>query len=276
MRVASALPVLVAGVTAQGVKGPYEQCGGQGYADAACQNGWQCTTYNPWYAQCVPAATSTPAGGIATSATTTTRPTTTSASSSSPTTTLVTIITTAPTTTTGRRTTTTGLIVDSSLWPTPTALQSGWYWIRAVAEPNFHSYLQPQATAAPSLSTNAPAIIASAKNAAQYNVASGQLIQNRFGNGPNLYLHVENPTDKTQRTLKTWFETTPNTYGAFAFQGDTLVWSVADINRPNTAAWLVCGTGKELFVNTGAYLYNTPAGCSDHTIHSYGGSLADV
>lgn len=45
MRVASALPVFVAGATAQGVKGPYEQCGGQGFADAACQNGWQCTTY---------------------------------------------------------------------------------------------------------------------------------------------------------------------------------------------------------------------------------------
>ncbi|KAK0647085.1 hypothetical protein B0T16DRAFT_414669 [Cercophora newfieldiana] len=88
-------------------------------------------------------------------------------------------------------------------------------------------------------------------------------------------MHVENPVDKTQRKLRTWFAPEQNTYGTFAFQGDTLTWSVAEINRPNTAAWLVCN-GDELFVNTGAFLYQTPEGCWDHTIHSYGGSIADV
>ncbi|KAK3994179.1 hypothetical protein QBC44DRAFT_392531 [Cladorrhinum sp. PSN332] len=266
MRVTSALPVFVAGATAQAVKGPYEQCGGQGYQSGVCQNGWECTTYNPWYAQCVPAATSAPVGGIATStsavATTThatTRPTT--SSSSKTTTTLVTVTTTAAPTTTQ----------PTGSNPTPTTLQSGWYWIRAVASPNYRSYLQPQPTASPT-----SAIIASYKNAGQFNVVSGQLIQNKFNNGPNTYLHVENPADKTQRKLKTWFEATPNTFGSFGFQGDTLVWSVAGINRPNNAAWLVCGDEKELFVNTGAFLYDTPAGCFDHTIHSYGGSQADV
>jgi hypothetical protein len=82
-------------------------------------------------------------------------------------------------------------------------------------------------------------------------------------------MSVENPTDKTQRTLRTWFDTTKNTYGTFAFQGDTLTWSVADISRPNTAAWLVCGDGKQLYVNTGAYLYNTPAGCADQTVSAF-------
>lgn len=65
------------------------------------------------------------------------------------------------------------------------------------------------------------------------------------------------------------FEAAKNAYGVFAFQGDTLVWSAADIARPNLAAWLVC-EGREVFVNTGAFLYDTPAGCFDHTIHSYG------
>jgi hypothetical protein len=78
-------------------------------------------------------------------------------------------------------------------------------------------------------------------------------------------MHVENPTDKTQRKLKTWFSAERNTYGTFAFQGDTLVWSVEEIKRPNTAAWLVC-KGDELFVNTGAFLYQTPEGCFDHTV----------
>ncbi|KAK1773036.1 60s ribosomal protein mitochondrial precursor protein, partial [Copromyces sp. CBS 386.78] len=77
------------------------------------------------------------------------------------------------------------------------------------------------------------------------------------------------------RKLKTWFSTTKNAYGTFKFQGDTLTWSVADINRPNEAAWLVC-TGQEVFINTGAYLYQTPTGCADQTIHSYGGSTADL
>ncbi|KAK4227816.1 hypothetical protein QBC38DRAFT_184042 [Podospora fimiseda] len=255
MRVSSALPVFVAGATAQVVKGPYEQCGGQGVPDAACQNGWQCTTYNPYYAQCIPGPTSAPAPGTNSipSIITTTRST------------LVTI-TTAPTITSPPTTT-----QAPGSNPTPTTLQSGWYWIRAVASPNYRSYLQPQPTASPQ-----SAIIASYRNAGQFNVVSGQLIQNKFGNGANTYLHIENPTDKTQRKLKTWFETTPNTYGTFGFQGDTLVWSVEDIKRPNTAAWLVCGEGKELFVNTGAFLYDTPAGCFDHTIHSYGGSQADV
>jgi hypothetical protein len=72
-----------------------------------------------------------------------------------------------------------------------------------------------------------------------------------------------------------WFEEEPNAWGAFAFQGDTVTWSVAEINRPNTAAWLVCEE-QQLFINTGAYGYQTPAGCADQTIHSYGGSTPDV
>jgi len=99
---------------------------------------------------------------------------------------------------------------------------------------------------------------------------------NRSANGNNesWYMHVENPSDKTQRKLRTWFEIGgdgnsdggKNGYGAFGFQGDTLTWSVGEIRRPNEAAWLVCGGEGELFVNTGAFLYDTPEGCWDHTV----------
>lgn len=153
--------------------------------------------------------------------------------------------------------------------PTPTSLQQGWYWIRAVASPNFHSYLAAAPTASPTMSPSAILASPSLGISGQFNIISGQLVLNKFGNGDNWYMHVENPADKTQRKLRTWFEQgKPATYGAFAFQGDTLTWSVEDIKRPNTAAWLVCGEGKELFVNTGAYLYQTPEGCFDHTVSS--------
>jgi hypothetical protein len=152
----------------------------------------------------------------------------------------------------------------------PTTLVSGYYWIRAVESPNFHSYLQAKPTNAPS-----PAYMESYLTAGQFNIISGQLVHYRGEGVAPLYMNVENPTDKTQRKLQTWFAETKNNYGTFAFQGDTVTWSVADISRPNTAAWLVC-ENQGLFVNTGAYLYNTPAGCADETIHSYGGSVANL
>ncbi|KAK4173747.1 hypothetical protein QBC36DRAFT_219953 [Triangularia setosa] len=266
MRVVSFVLLLTAGVAAQTIRGPYEQCGGTGRPNDSCSAGWQCTTYNPYYAQCVPAATSTSAVS----------PTPVSSSSriitsSSRVITTLTTITTAPSVTTP----TTGGSGPGPVVtvPTPTTLQSGWYWIRAVATPNYRSYLQPQPTSTP---VPRAAVLANSNTAAQFQLASGQLIQNNFANSPNLYLNVENPADKTQRRLKTWFDTTPNAYGTFGWQGDTLIWTVSDINRPNSAAWLVCGDNKEVFINTGAFLWDTPAGCFDHTIHSYNGAQADV
>ncbi|KAJ5006368.1 hypothetical protein K4K57_011222 [Colletotrichum sp. SAR 10_99] len=150
----------------------------------------------------------------------------------------------------------------------PTTLVSGWYWIRAVASPNYHSYLQAKPTGTPS-----KAYLDSPSTAGQFKIEDGQLVH--LTGSSSLYLNVENPADKTQRKLETWFATTKNTYGTFAFQGDTLTWSTPDVNRPNLAAWLVC-ENQEVFINTGAYLYQTPAGCYDQTIHSYGGSTADL
>ncbi|KAJ0344749.1 hypothetical protein COL154_007388 [Colletotrichum chrysophilum] len=130
------------------------------------------------------------------------------------------------------------------------------------------TYLQAKPTGTPS-----KAYLDSPSTAGQFKIEDGQLVH--LTGSSSLYLNVENPADKTQRKLETWFATTKNTYGTFAFQGDTLTWSTPDINRPNLAAWLVC-ENQEVFINTGAYLYQTPAGCYDQTIHSYGGSTADL
>ncbi|BCS25446.1 uncharacterized protein APUU_50157S [Aspergillus puulaauensis] len=152
--------------------------------------------------------------------------------------------------------------------PLPT-LSPGWFFIRAVEEPNYHSYLQSAPTATPGL-----AVLDANTGAGQFNIISGQLVYHLSGNG-SLYMNVENPSDKTQRKLTTSFNATENAYGEFAFQGDTVTWSVEDIDRPNTGAWLVC-EDQQLFINTGSYGYETPEGCADETIHSYGGSTPDV
>ncbi|KAI1647875.1 uncharacterized protein F4817DRAFT_94954 [Daldinia loculata] len=152
-----------------------------------------------------------------------------------------------------------------------TTLQSGWYWVRAVASPNFHKYLQTKPGNAPGT-----AILESYKTAGQYNVKDGQLVANTGEGGAPLYLHVEKPADLANppRTLATSFNTTENTFGTFVFQGDALAWSVPDINRQNLAAWLVC-KDQALFINTGAYGYQTPSGCSDQTIHYYNDAHAN-
>ncbi|KAI1845513.1 hypothetical protein JX266_008371 [Neoarthrinium moseri] len=182
---------------------------------------------------------------------------------------------TSTTISSGASTTATGQTTSASASATtpPKTLVSGHYWIRAVESPNFHSYLQAAPTATPSPGPG-DAYLRSATNAGQFNIVDGQLVY--YTGSSTLYMGVENPANKTQRTLETRFDTTQNDYGTFAFQGDTVTWTVADISRPNTAAWLVCGDEGKLYINTGAYAYNTPAGCADETIHSYGGSTADI
>lgn len=144
--------------------------------------------------------------------------------------------------------------------PTPTTLQQGAYWIRAVVQPNYHKYLQTKPANLPG-----PALIESYTTAGQFNIIDGQLV-NKVSS-PALYMWVEEPADKANppRTLATWFNATKNPFGTFAWQGDTLTWSVPSVKRQNVAAWLVC-KGQALFVNTGAYGYQTPAGCADQTV----------
>ncbi len=142
----------------------------------------------------------------------------------------------------------------------PKALQSGALWIRAVAAPNYHKYLQTKPANEPGT-----AILDSYTTAGQFNIDGGQLI-NKVANPP-LYLWVEEPADKASppRTLATWFNTTKNPFGTFVFNGDAVTWSVPSVKRQNLAAWLVCAK-QALFINTGAYSYQTPAGCSDQTV----------
>ncbi|KAK3386258.1 hypothetical protein B0T20DRAFT_366146 [Sordaria brevicollis] len=286
MRVLASIPILAAVASAQG--SAWSQCGGMGWAGpTSCVSGYVCTKLNDYYSQCVPGTTTyvpgcspaplwkrDPQGRPIVQPRATCPGLTTSTSSSSA----------APVTTTLRTSTvptSIGTTYDNSPGvpsatavpsnPNPTVLEPGWYWIRAVAAPNFHKYLQGGSSSA--TSSNQTALLESHTTAGQFSIIDGQLV---FNTKPSqLYLNVENPADKTQRKLKTWFSTTKNAYGTFKFQGDTLTWTVADIKRPNEAAWLVC-TGQEVFINTGAYLYQTPAGCADQTIHYYSGSTADL
>ncbi|KAI0021194.1 hypothetical protein F4780DRAFT_305205 [Xylariomycetidae sp. FL0641] len=262
-----AVPIgLWAGVAAA-QQSAWGQCGGVGWTgETTCVDGYTCNELNDYYYQCVQGtATSTKAP--------TTAPSTTKVSSS----TSATIPKTSPTTTAAPTTLTTSVTPttsagggDSSSYPT--TLESGWYWIRAVESPNYHSYLQ----AAPS---PGPAYLRSpaAHAAGQFNVVDGQLAYRNPG-GEALYLGVDESAAGAadNRTLAARFATGKNGYGAFAFEGDALTWRAAGLERPNTAAWYVCGDEGQLYVNTGAYAYDTPEGCVDETIHYYGGSTADV
>jgi len=144
--------------------------------------------------------------------------------------------------------------------PSPTILQPGALWIRAVTPPNYHKYLQTKPPNVPG-----KAILDSHTTAGQFKLEDGQLI-NAVSTVP-LYLWVEEPVDKANppRKLATWFNMTRNPFGTFGWQGDTLVWSHSSVNRQNLAAWLVC-ENQELFVNTGAYGWQTPSGCADQTV----------
>ncbi|KAK3348633.1 hypothetical protein B0T25DRAFT_608761 [Lasiosphaeria hispida] len=153
--------------------------------------------------------------------------------------------------------------------PTPTTLTSGNLWIRAVAAPNFHKYLQTKPANVPGT-----AILDSHTTAGQFAIDGGQLVNK--ASTPPLYLWVEEPADKNSppRTLATWFNATKNPFGTFAFQGDALTWSVPSVKRQNVGAWLVCAK-QALFINTGAYSYQTPSGCADQTIHFYNDKTAN-
>lgn len=262
----SASSFLAALLLVQGTAGQsqaYQQCGGINWTGATtCVSGYTCRVLNDWYYQCVPGSNPPPASITPTSTapitTRTTLSTATQASSTGA----------QPPPTTTRTTIATG--GNPNLPPMPSTLLPSHYYIRAVATPNYRSYLQAQPTRTPG-----KAYLEDHLGAGQFRLEAGQLVHN-IGEGLEpLYLNVERPADLTQRKLTTTFKTTKNVFGTFNFQGDTLTWSTSEIKRPNEAAWLVC-ENQELFINTGAFLYQTPAGCFDHTIHSYGGSTPDV
>ncbi|THH12649.1 hypothetical protein EW146_g7498 [Bondarzewia mesenterica] len=228
----------------------YGQCGGIGWAGATtCPDGWTCTISNDYYSQCLP--------GAATTGT----PTSTVSSTSGGT------ATTSSTAASGTMT-----------------LQAGYSFIRAVEDPNFHKYLQSEV-----LNTASDAVLGSPATAAQFQIVSGQLVQNAIGTP--LYAVVEPRANDTVMQLKMSWSTTPasgDNAGTFLWSGDTVEWEIASINRPQLnlnanfsvlleQAWLVCPDSEgnaDVYVNLGAYDYETPAGCADETIHAYTGATA--
>ncbi|KAH7340999.1 hypothetical protein B0J17DRAFT_341824 [Rhizoctonia solani] len=228
----------------------YSQCGGTGWSGATiCVTGSTCTKLNDYYSQCLPGA-SNPSSTVVR---TTTPPVTTKTSI-------------GPTTTKASTTVTGGGTVGPTLLP-------NYLWIRAVAAPNFHKYLQSYV---PSTATDA--ILGDASRAGQFAITNGKLTQ-ITPSGSLLYANVETRADSTVVKLKVSWQTSSTTSGTFEWSGDALIWTIAGITRPNNAAWLACTDaveGQVLYANLGPYAYNTPAGCSDQTIHFYNAATADV
>ena len=140
-------------------------------------------------------------------------------------------------------------------------MQSGYAWIRAVAAPNFHKYLQTS----PLNASPGRAILSDATSAGQYQIVDGQLVELIDTKGTKLYANVGQAASATATILPVTFTSSKNSFGTFAYQGDTLTWSAAGVQRQNVAAWYVCES-QSLWINLGAYLYGTPAGCADQTV----------
>jgi len=241
--VSSACALLLAvGASAQTTAPQWGQCGGQGWTGpTACPDGWGCVVSNPYYSQCLQGAAP---------ASPTTNPTTPIGGGGG-----------TPTTVSSAPSGTTTLLPGNS-------------FIRAVEDPNFHQYLQSEV-----LNTASDAVLGSPGTAAQFQITGGQLIQ-ELPDGTQLYAVVEGPANSTVTKLKMSWSTSPASgvnAGTFVFSGDTVEWSIPTISRPQTNAWLVCpdaAGNKDVYVNLGAYDYETPAGCADETIHAYTGATA--
>lgn len=150
-------------------------------------------------------------------------------------------------------------------------MQSGYAWIRAVAAPNFHKYLQTS----PLNASPGRAILSDATSAGQYQIVDGQLVELIDTKGTKLYASVGQAPSAAATYLPVTFTSSKNTFGTFAYQGDTLTWSAAGVQRQNVAAWYVC-ENQSLWINLGAYLYGTPAGCADQTVSTFAtGSIRD-
>lgn len=120
--------------------------------------------------------------------------------------------------------------------------------------------------------TSSPAVLGSHTTAGQFMITTdGQLAQLVSAPGqPEKFLYANVGEERLLNglSLAVTFSENKNSYGKFAWQGDGLTWSVAGVSRPNAAAWYVC-EGQKMYINLGNYLYGTPAGCADQTIHYY-------
>jgi hypothetical protein len=95
-----------------------------------------------------------------------------------------------------------------------------------------------------------------------------QLISSPGEAAKYLYAIVAPQKVKDGKALSVNFATAAGTYGKFAFQGDSVIWTppaAGDVKRKNNAAWFVCEGGK-LLLNLGDYLGAKVEGCADHTV----------
>ena len=154
----SILTLALAATLVQSQQPLYAQCGGIGYTGATtCASGSTCTIVNPYYSQCLPG--SAPSSTLSTITTTSRAP--------------VPPTSTTSRTTSVRPTTTNPSLPSGTAGAGPgTALQSGYFWIRAVEDPNFHKYLQ----SVPDFAAGV-AVLDAPSGAGQFNVVDGQLVE---------------------------------------------------------------------------------------------------
>ncbi|OBZ66782.1 GDP-L-fucose synthase [Grifola frondosa] len=220
---------LAVGAIAQTTAPQYGQCGGIGWTGATvCPSGWSCTYSNDYYSQCLPgASTSTPGTPSSSPVGGGGSPTSTSSAAAG----------------------------TSTLLP-------GNSFIRAVEDPNFHKYLRSEV-----INTASDAVLGDPDTAAQFQIVSGQLVQ-LLPNGSSLYAVVEGQSDPSVTKLQMSWSTEPASganAGTFMWSGDTVEWSIPTIDRPQLNAWLVCPDADDnldVYINLGAYDYETPAGYS--------------
>ncbi|CAG7852041.1 SubName: Full=Uncharacterized protein {ECO:0000313/EMBL:CCA73934.1} [Serendipita indica DSM 11827] len=261
---AGALSAFISGAAAQ-TAGQWGQCGGNGYTGPTqCPSGWVCTAVSPpWYYQCLQGTATSTSSTRQSSSSSSTRQSSSSSSTrqSSSSSTRESVTTTYPSSTVPSSTST-GATTGGTLLP-------GNSFIRGVEAPFFHLYLQSE-----TVGTASDAVLGSPSTAAQFQIISGQLVQNPTGS--KLYAQVAQPVSGDKKLKVTW-STSPATFGTFSWSGDTLLWSDPSVTRSQNNAWLICPDANgndDLYVNLGPYAYNTPAGCGDQTIHAYTGSTA--
>ncbi|KAF2658453.1 carbohydrate-binding module family 1 protein [Lophiostoma macrostomum CBS 122681] len=243
LHISATLVAVLAG-TASAVLSDWQQCGGSSWTgETACASGSGCVKVNEYYSQCQP-------GAAAPSATAAPAPSEVLSDTPGP--------------------SATGTPAGTG---PGTTLQSGYYWIRAVEAPNFHKYLQSKP-----LYATGPAILGDYTTAGQFQVVDGQLVQLVSAPGASpvtlLYGIVSVERYFNNLSLSVTWSATKNTYGTFGWQGDGLTWSEPSIQRPNAIAWYVC-SGQTVYINIGNYLYGTPSGCADETIHYYNDKTAN-
>lgn len=90
---------------------------------------------------------------------------------------------------------------------------------KPIPYPESHRILSTVLT--PPKGTASDAVMNDASTAGQFNIVNGQLVQLINTSGTLLYAHVTLRADSTVNKLLVTWQTTPDTYGTFGFQGSS-------------------------------------------------------